>query len=183
MGKYLFSTVFTVAAGAALSLLFSLSAVAATDGALGATSSASSTVSLTIPELVRVSGVKDMNLGAFSGSSLSANTDLCVYSNATGGYQVRISDNNAQAGFALASEDSDSIVPISVAWNNTAGTSGAQIVGRGAAVVATGADTKQADCATNGANANISIDVNKAAMMAAAPGSYAAILTVMVEPG
>ena len=63
---------------------------AATQGTLGATSTGTSLVSLTIAAQYQITGLTDLALGAWSGSgNMTANNDVCVYTNdSTGNYQI-----------------------------------------------------------------------------------------------
>ena len=156
---------------------------AAADGALGAVSLATTNVSLSIPEQFRVSGAEDMDLGSFSGSGdLSASSDVCVYSNGDGGYQVRITDNSSGSGFRLENDDHSAAVVMNVAWNDQPGTSGAEQASDGAAMPMSSANGSSSDCSNGGKNANISVNVSGSEMSVAPAGSYQSTLTIMVEP-
>lgn len=156
-------------------------AEAAANGALGLSSSAQTTVSLTIPELVRASGAEDISLGAYGGSgALSGGADLCVYSNGSGNYQVRVTSNTG-GGFGIRNAEGATL-PMNVSWNNAAAASGAQQLSHGTPVAMTAADTTDPDCSSGGKNANISVHISQETLSAAGPGQYAGTLAIMIEP-
>jgi hypothetical protein len=170
---------FKLAVLVCVGLMFSGVAEAASDGILGAASSGTTLVTLTIPEQFRISKMKDISLGSFSGQDLSGSTDVCVYSNGPGAYQVRITGSTG--GFKLENADHSGQIPMNVGWHDAAGAAGAMPVSHGAASPMTSANTQSADCA-QGANANLSVAVDRTAMASAAPGVYSNTLTVMIEP-
>lgn len=105
------------------SLLPAVSAHAAQQGALGATSTGNITITATIPPLVQISNLSDLaftNLDGKTDARMAEN--VCVWSNsATRSYTIRASGNGgAGTAFTLASTGVPEI-PYSVAWTGTSG--------------------------------------------------------------
>jgi len=156
-------------------------ALAATDGTLGATSTGTSDVSLTINQSYQISGVSDLALGAWSGTGdLSGNDDVCVYTNdASAGYQVNIT--NSTGSFTVANAGATASVPFAVKWNSTTGTSGNQAVTYNSPLAGTGANTSSTNCG-GGNDANFEVSVLAADLSAAPADSYSSTLSITIEP-
>ena len=59
---------------------------AATDGTLGTTSTGTSDITVTIPELILISGMADITFGTYAGTGdLDVNEDICIYTNKDAG--------------------------------------------------------------------------------------------------
>jgi len=160
-------------------------ALAATDGTLGATSTATSTVSLTIPQRYQITGISDFAFGNYSGSGdLTSNDDVCVYTNdSTRQYKVRITDSSSlsPSGFSVQNAAGTAHIAYTVKWNNQSGTNGNQNVSYNSHVNGENANNSSASC--NGArNANLQVNVAQAALQAASGGAYSTTLTVVIEP-
>ena len=88
---------------------------AATDGALGAESAATSTLTFVKDDAVQISGVDDIDLGARSHLSSAERVvdKLCVYSS-TGSYAITAS--SANGAFELRSGDAPGTIPYRLQW-------------------------------------------------------------------
>ncbi|MDD9899799.1 MAG: hypothetical protein OXT65_02340 [Alphaproteobacteria bacterium] len=160
-------------------------AVSATDGILGTLSSATAQVSLNIAEQFRISNAKTyLDLNAYNNvDNLRGHTDLCIYSNGDGGYQVRITDNSSSnTSFALENTDQTASLIMKVTWSDTPGTAGAQTVPYGSPLAMSFANTTSSDCSTGGMNANIGVEVLGSNMKMAQSGNYRSTLAVIIEP-
>jgi hypothetical protein len=161
-----------------MAVLMGGSAVAATDGVLGSTSSGTTTVSITKTERVAISGMSDIALPPWStgGPSPTGSTGGCVFST-TGRYRVTASSANTTGADFRLSNGLDFIV-YSVEWIDAAGltsmTAGTALTGR------TGDAISQTCGGTLPANVVVKIDVGP--MQAAASGAYTDTLTVLVAP-
>jgi spore coat protein U-like protein len=74
--------------------------MAATQGILGSSSTASFLVSLTIPVNYKISGMNDFSFGQYTGSgrgNMSNNKDLCIYTNSYGAYSATITDSSSRS--------------------------------------------------------------------------------------
>ncbi len=175
-----------LAATAAVALTMSSSAMAATaDGTLGATSTGTVDVTLTIDEQFQISnitGSTDFQFGTYSGTGdLTANRDLCVYHNGDGSYGITIDDDTATAGFNVENGGGDAIT-MAVNWNDVTGTAGSVAATESTEIVSTGANTTIADCSAGGNSANLEVTLLEADLQAANAGSYAAELSLVVDP-
>lgn len=140
-----------------------------------ATEKASATISFTIPNLVRVSGLNDMDLGVFAGGDLKASDNLCVYRNVSGAYAVTAVGGNNPAAFVLGHTEGSAAVPYQVSFGGVALQAGQ------ASTTISGASTSSASC-HGGSNAEIAVQVSADDIVAAAkPGLYADVLTVVIE--
>jgi hypothetical protein len=161
-------------------------AMAATDGTLGATSTGTSLVSLSISQLYRISGMTDFAFGAYSGTgALTANHDVCVYTNdATRAYHVVVTDNSGMSAtnFSVQNAGATADIAYAVKWNSGTGITGNAAVTYNTALAGTNANILSSDCTTGGNSANLEVDFAAAALQAAPAGSYSATLSVLVEP-
>lgn len=138
------------------------------------------TLSLTVPDAIRIGQLSDINFGLFDGiSNLAGSDSLCVYRKSGGTYAVAVSGQGVGGAFVLAK--GGSVVPISVSWND------------GGGVVAVMPNTPlparansyrlDPDCAGGAAN-NASLGVSALATdinAASSPGLYSGQLTVTVQ--
>lgn len=158
-------------------------AFGATDGSLGATSTGSSTVTVTVPNLIRITGISDIALGSFSGSgAMTGFDDVCIYTNlAAGTYQVTATGSGTSSAFTLAS--GGNTLAYSAYWNDTSGTNTgeAQLTATTPLTTQSGANTSSETC-SGGTNARFRVLIAEAALLAAQAGSYTGTLTLAVEP-
>jgi len=106
----------------------------AVDGTIGGTSTATSGMSITTPDLIELSGVLDpiVSVASYSGSGgVDVTDDVCVYNNDGadngGSQQYRVTAHGAHAvgggagtGFFL-SDGASHTIAYTVAWNDVAG--------------------------------------------------------------
>lgn len=166
----------------AMSLVASQSALAATDGTVGATSTGTSNISVNVPDLIRISGLADLALGSYSGSGdMSGADDICVYTNkAPGNYFVTASGSGAANAFTIT--NGTNTIAYNVFFNDTTGTSGEVSLASGVkSAQQTGANTTSASCGGS-SSANFHVVVPEANIQAAPAGSYSGTLTLVVEP-
>jgi hypothetical protein len=161
------------------------SAISASQGSLGTTSTATSVLTITIPETLRLSGLSDFAFGTYSGSgALSANADVCVYDNSSNGnYHVTATDSTSLTATAFAAQNGAAAsIPFSVRWNNGTGTTGNYALTYNKSHAASGANTKSTDCSTGGKSANLNIQFVATDLAGKPGGAYTSTITVMVEP-
>ena len=90
---------------AAVATFAASNAFAATQGTLGATSTGSLNITLTIDALVQISALDDIPLGNYTGgANMTGADDLCVYSN-TGGYEITATGDDGAGGGVRAGRD------------------------------------------------------------------------------
>lgn len=163
-------------------------AISATaDGTLGATSTATIDVTLTIAEQFQISGVAAFALGSRSAGAgdLQSNQDVCIYHNGDGSYRVTFSDDSTGgtgAGYNIEDAGDANTVSYAVRFNDVTGTVGQIVTTDGTATAAqSGANNQTTDCSTGGDSANIEVFMTGANLDAAPNGSYDSELTVLVE--
>jgi hypothetical protein len=166
-------------------VLPAVSANAATQGQLGATSTGSITINATIAGLVQITGLADLTFSGLNGGTDAQLTEnVCVWSNtATKSYTIRATGNGATNAFTLAS-GTNAPLPYSVAWANSAAATTGTALTTG---TTSGAFTSAAILPTCGANANPSAKLfvtiaatDQDTMVANAP--YTGVLTLLVTP-
>jgi len=158
----------------------------AADGTLGATSTGTSQITLTIGQRYQISHIADFAFGTYGGSGdMTSNDDVCVYTNdLSRNYRVRITDSSSMSpsGFSVQNAAGSAEIPYTIKWNNATGTSGNQNVNYNAPVSGANANNTSNTCASGGNNANIQVTMASAALQAAAAGAYSATVTIVVEP-
>lgn len=144
---------------------------ALTQGTTGMSSEGSLSIQLSIPPLVKIQGLQDIDLGTYTGAGdLQGASNACVKRNGAGAYSVTATSINA---FALTGS---ARVPYGVTW-------GGQPLGQG--VVLAGqipeAVTLQEVCGATAMN-KIGVRVQAADLLAAPSGAYTDTLTLIVVP-
>jgi hypothetical protein len=161
---------------------YAINAHAATDGDLGEDSTGTSEITVTIPELIKITDVGDITLGTFSGASnMNAFDNVCIFRNnpASPDYIVTATDSNGGADFKVA--DGGNEIDYQVYWNDATGNRGVQLVYNTASAEQNNANTASPSCA-GGTNARFDVEILEADLIAAVPGAYSATLTLFVEP-
>ena len=160
------------------SAALSVTALAATDGAVGFNSTGTVDITLTVNDEVRISNLTDINLGVFSGADAVGSSSACVYRNGTGAYQILATGDGAGGAFSLT--DGANTVAYSIDFDDGTGaipmTSGIPVIGR------TGADPASSTCATTGNNATVAATVAAVDAATLPAGTYAGTLTLVVSP-
>lgn len=159
---------------AAAGVAFSGVSMAATDGTVGATSSGTSVITLTIPSLIKVSGFTDIALGTYNGDGVarSGASAACVSRNSAGNYTVTATSTNTS--FNLKSGALATTIPYSVTWGGAALTYNTALGGQVADSSTLAACTPVAG--------KLGVSVPAAGMDAALPGSYTDTVTITVAP-
>lgn len=152
---------------------------------LSATNPSGSSITITIPALVQISGLNDITLSPTSiGSAVSGNTTACIFTNnitPLGSYYVKASSANASSGIFRATNGT-TFVAYSAFWNNssspiqttplTSGSKSAQQSG--------GSYTSLTCGGVPNANFNVSFSV--AQISAASSATYNDTVTLVVSP-
>lgn len=163
-------------------------ASAATQGSLGATSSGTVSISLSVAGRVQISGLSDVAFVAVSPDmAATAAQNVCVWSNtATKGYSVTASGNGAGDAFELSGPANPA--PYAVAWSDAAGQSAGQASGTplsaGAALSGLKSSASSPDCSSGGAaSSSLIVTVDPATLQAAQPDTtYTGTLNLLVTP-
>ena len=183
-GQMLLKKAVIVVAGA-LGLILSVQVTpvfAATDGTLGTTSTGTSVITVTIPELILITGLADISFGTYGGTGdLNGNDDICIYTNkAAGTYGVTATGDGAASAFTIT--DGSNTIAYNVYFNDVSGTTGeTQLITNTANTSQTGANTSSQNCG-GGANANFHVEMLEANLQAAPAGAYSGTLTLVVAP-
>lgn len=156
------------------------SAFAATQGTLGATSTGSLDITLTIDPLVQISALDDIALGTYTGGgNMTGADDLCVYSN-NGGYDITATGNGAGNAFELIGAGAN--IPYTVEWATTAGAGTGTALTTGVTLASqTGTFTGGPNCGGVD-NAQVIVTVDSADLAAAPADAYTGVLTLLVAP-
>lgn len=160
-------------------------ALAATDGTLGATSTGAVSINASVAGRVQISGLTDVAFDLVDPSSGQARAqDICVWSNSVGRkYNITARGNGTGNAFTLAASGLTP-VPYSVEWAQATGqTAGTPIA---AGVSLTGqSSTATAPTCTAGPATSASLIVKLAAsdlQQMQAGAAYSGILTLIVAP-
>jgi hypothetical protein len=169
---------------AACALLACPGASAATQGELGASSTGSIAISLSVAKRVQIGGLNDVTFAAVSpDAEARAAQSVCVWSNtATRGYSVMASGDGAGQGFALSNGAAST--PYSVAWHSAAGQASGTQLSSGTALTGLTSDAPSPDCAAGAAaTSSLIVTVAVADLQQAQPEShYAGTLNLLVSP-
>ena len=133
--------------------------------------------SVTIPELVQISNVNDIDLGVFNGGSDAVGTDqLCVFRNGAASYALRASGGlNASDPFVLNSGGNS--LSYSVSFREGSGSFTERTPGQ----PLTGLNGSGTQNCGGGTNAEVQVRVLQADMLASPPGTYTGILYIVAE--
>jgi len=139
-------------------------------------------VSISVSQVVQVTGLQDMDLGSWSGSGdIAVDETFCVYSNnTTAGYNISISSTYQDAGgnFRLMNTDQSAMVPYQLSFLDA-------VAGTGTAVSTAALSGQGSNTSSNCAgadNAKLSILVTAADMQAVPGDAYSDTITLVVAP-
>ena len=157
-------------------------AMAASDGTLGATSTGTSLVSLTINDRVQISSVADIPLGAYIGTgTMTGQSTYCVHRNGGGNYQLTLTADTG--AFQVDSASAVASIPFAVAVDDDldASAGGETLTYNTASAVAlVGSNSVTCGGADNAA---MYVSFAEVDLQAAPPAAdYQATVTLLVEP-
>ena len=164
--------------------LYGGAASAATQGSLGASSTGSVAITLSVARRVQISGLSDVALVAVSpqAAAISAQ-NVCVWSNtATKGYSVTASGSGAGNSFELSS--GSGTAAYAVAWSDAAGQATGTPLNSGSVLSGLTSSATSPDCSSSGAaSARLVVTVDPATLQATTPDTaYAGALNLVVSP-
>lgn len=158
---------------------------AATQGTLGATSTGTITITLTIPNRAQISNLTDVAFTNQDPAVAASNAqNICVYSNtATKGYTVTATGNGTANAFTLAS-GALAVIPYSVQFAGTSGQTSGTVLLTGVASTGFTSTAVSPTCASAPlTTASLIIGITPANLQLAQAGaSYSGILTLLVTP-
>ena len=173
LGKVLF-VAFLMVGGAS-------TAYAANDGTLGTSSTGDFDITVTVAELIQISGMTDVTFGTYSGSGdLDNDYQVCVYRN-NASAQYTITATATEGAFQV--ENGGDNIPYTVFFNDVTGTAGeVALTYNTATATQTGANTQATDCSTGGNSANVHIRMLEADLQAAPANSYSGTVILQADP-
>lgn len=179
LGKWLVAATALVAAGVPLS-----PAAAATQGSLGSTSTGSVTITASVPNRARISGLSDVSFLNHDPASAAASAqNVCVWSNtATKAYTITASGSGAANAFTLAA--GASTVPYTVEWASSTGQTSGTVLNTGTPSASLTSTATHQSC-TSGPSASASLIVRMASAALGsmdAGSSYTGTLTLLITP-
>ena len=159
-------------------------AQAATQGTLGATSTGSVTITASVPNRARITGLSDVAFTSQDPNTAALNAqNVCVWSNtATKGYTVTATGNGTANAFTLV--NSTLTVPYSVQWNAASGQTSGTALTTGTASAGLVSTATQQTCAsapTTTSSLIVGISTTALGTMQAAT-TYTGVLTLVVTP-
>jgi hypothetical protein len=171
--------------GLALALAaVALPSQAATQGAFGATSSGSVTITASVPARARISGLTDVSfLSQDPAVAATSTQNVCVWSNtATRTYTITASGSGTANAFTIA--NGALTTPYSVQWSgSTSQTTGTALVAGTASSSFASAATQQACTSGPTASASLIVGISTADLEAMqALTTYSGTLTLLVTP-
>ena len=162
----------------------STSAQAATQGTLGATSTGTVTITASVPNRARITGLSDVAFTSQDPNTTASNAqNACVWSNtATKGYTVTATGSGATNAFTLA--NGSLTVPYSVQWSATSGQTSGTALATGTASAGLVSTATQQTCAsgpTTTSSLVVGISTTDLGTMQATT-TYTGTLTLVVTP-
>jgi len=159
-------------------------AMAASQGTLGATSTGSVTITASVPNRARITGLSDVAFTNQDPATAASNAQsVCVWSNtATKAYTITATGSGTASAFTLS--DGATAVPYSVEWASSSGqTSGSALTTGTASASLTSTATSQ-NCASGpAASASLVVGIATADLGTMSAGSsYTGTLTLLVTP-
>ena len=153
---------------------------AASDGQLDGTSTGTVDIDLEIPELVQISNLDDIDLGAFDGGAVSGTDDVCVWST-TRSYSLTATGGDG--GFVLTGAATATSLPYAVQWASAGGATSGATLTAGASLPGLDTSATSPTCQGGAAlNASVIVSVSDGDMAAAVADTYTGTLTLLVEP-
>lgn len=148
-------------------------------GSLGATSTGSFDIDVTLQDLVQISSLDDLSLGTYSGIGNATGSEaFCVYRNGTGQYTATVTGSyNAGAGSGFSVYSAGNTMAYTATYNGNAiasgGTTGTEI-----------GNSSLQDCGGSNVanNATIAVTIPAATLQASPTGTYVGTVTILINP-
>ncbi len=158
-------------------------AMASTQGTLGATSTGSVAISATVPARAQISGLTDIAFGTVNPAVAASQAEnVCVWSNTSGkGYQITATGSGASNAFTLT--DGTNLLTYSVAWAATANQTSGTALATGAASATLASTATNPTCASGPTStASLVVSMTTGNLQAAVASTYNGTLTLVVAP-
>ncbi|MCB1692524.1 MAG: hypothetical protein KDI19_07130 [Pseudomonadales bacterium] len=158
-----------------------MNAMAATQGSLGADSTATSDITLEVADRVQITSVEDITLGAWSGSgNLTGSTDFCVYRSGGDDYQLTLTADTG--AFQVDSATASDSIAFTAKVDDDLDASDGESLAYNTATSAALAGSSSFTCGGSD-NAQLEVTFAEAALQAASTANdYQATVTLLVEP-
>lgn len=158
------------------------SALAAEDGKMGASSTGKSVVSMSVGDRVKISGLDDIALGAFSGAGdMVGSSAFCVYRNGTGLYNMTVTSANQDGDGNFRATDGTNFVSYGVSYDVDADASDGTEISSGETRTGLAGEARSPSCSATD-NAAIQVSFAEEELLGAVAGAYTDTLTLLVEP-
>ncbi|QDM41809.1 hypothetical protein [Altererythrobacter sp. TH136] len=165
-------------------LMHSAPAMAASQGTVGPTSSGSVSISASVPNRARISGLSDITfLNQDPTVPASGAQNVCIWSNtATKAYTITASGNGTANAFTL--NNGSSTVPYSVAWASSINqTTGTTLTSGTASASLISTATNQTCASGPAASASLIVGISASDLGTMSAGSnYLGTLTLLITP-
>lgn len=127
------------------------------------------------PNLLRISGIDDISLGNYTGTGgLSGDDPICVFNSASSSYRITFTTSTGDFTFASGGNS----LPFTLKYKGSSGSY--QAMSYNSSTQFSGADTSSELC-SGGTNATYEVSMTQAQLLSARPGSYSAVLTIVIE--
>jgi len=169
----------TALVAGSIATIINAQAFAASQGNVGATSSGTSTISVTVPALARITAIDDIAFGTWTGTGpLSSTDDVCIWTSNTG-YSITASGSGTGGAFEMT--DGTNTVPYTVKWDDVAGSSSGTSLTSGSALAGQTSSATSTNCNGGSAlTATLGIDVTESSLASAPVGTFTGTLTLLV---
>jgi len=174
----------SIASGLALAgvLALAMPAQAATQGSIGATSTGTVSITATVPNRALITSLADVSFTNADPSVAASNSQgPCVWSNtSTRNYKVTATGSGTAGAFTINS--GASIIPYSVGWANSAGSSSPTALTAGTASASLASNATNITCSGAG-NSTLQVTIGASDLQnMIATNSYTGTLTLVVQP-
>lgn len=159
------------------------SAIAATQGTLGTSSTGTAEITISKGDVVLITNITDVNFPQWTagGGDQNADGQACVYSS-TGNYSIRATSANGTGAFQM-DDGSNNKLTYTIGWIDDQAGNAAVAMTTGQVSATTMAGSSSTSCNDNGGvNARFAVGIAEAALDAVPAGSYADTLTLTVAP-
>jgi hypothetical protein len=173
-----------LSAGCLMGILAHGTALAASQGALGTTSTGSISIGASVPNRVQISNLTDVSFTNQDPSVAASNAqNVCVWSNSsTKGYNITATGSGAANAFSLS--NGAATVPYSVEWAGSSGQSSGTALSSGSALTGLTSTATNPTCSAGpSSSASMVVKITSASLQGMqAATSYTGTLTLVVAP-
>ena len=173
-----------LSAACLMSLLAQGTAMAATQGTLGTTSTGSISIGASVPNRIQLSGLTDVSFTNQDPSVAASNAqNVCVWSNtSTKGYNVTATGSGTGSAFTLS--NGAATVPYGVEWAGSSGQSSGTALTTGSAFTGLTSTATNPTCSAGpSSSASLVVKITSANLQSMqAATTYTGTLTLLVAP-